>query len=177
MPFFYRNLDERTRRLMQEELDRDLAAGRLYLSDNLNPQGKEAYPNLLRSAAISGSDATLAAEIRGRLNTHQKPRALKGGGFSSPPVMRVDAHEVLAEGEFTRLYMKAICLRAIEDRIADVVIYRAKQVESPRAESEARIGMAVSAQKLLEDLRAHPGLNTALGIPPGPNSGLCVHLP
>ena len=162
---------------MLAEIERDVAANKLFLSDNLSPQGNHDYPNLLRKATKTGTDVALAADIKSRLNTHEKPRPLKSGGFSRPPVMRSNAHEMLAEGEFNRFYIRAVCLRAIEDGIAEVIVYRAKQVEHARSESEAKIGQTVPAQRLLDDLRAHPGVETALGVPPGPNSGLSVHLP
>jgi len=43
-------------------------------------------------------------------------------------------------------------------------------------ESVALVGTTPSAAALLEDLRTHIGMNTALRLPPGPNSGLSVHL-
>jgi len=177
MGLTYRNLDERTRKLMLAEIERDIKANTLFLSDNLNPQGKDDYPNLIRDAAMSGSDVTLASDISSRLNTHEKPRKLKSGGFSKPPVMRSNAHEMLAEGEFNRFYIRAVCLRAIEDGISQVVVYRGKSVQHARLESERKIGQHVAPEPLLQDLRAHPGVDTALGLPPGPNSGLSVHLP
>lgn len=91
--------------------------------------------------------------------------------------MRSNAHEMLAEGEFNRFYIRAICLRAIEDGISEVVVYRAKRVQHARSESERKIGQLVSAEPLLRDLREHPGADTALGLPPGPNSGLSIQLP
>lgn len=54
----------------------------------------------------------------------------------------------------------------------ELEIYRAGYSRSPRSESEAMIGRRIDAQALLEDLRAHAGVDTALGLPPGPNSGL-----
>lgn len=177
MALEYLNLDERTRNLMVIEIDGDISVGRLYLSDNLSPQGKNDYPNLLRGAAINGSDVTLANDIRSRLNTHEKPRLLKSGQFSKPPVMRSNAHEMMAEGEFNRFYIRAVCLRALENNVTSVIVYRAKNVGNPRSESEAKIGQAISAQALLDDLRVRIGVDTALGLPPGPNSGLSVRLP
>lgn len=177
MGLTYRNLDERTRELMLAEIERDIVANTLFLSDNLNPQGRVDYPNLIRATAMSGSDVTLSTDIRSRLNMHEKPRKLKSGGFSKPPVMRSNAHEMLAEGEFNRFYIRAVCLRAIEDGISEVVVYRAKSVQHARSESERKIGQHVAAETLLQDLRAHPGVDTALGLPSGPNSGLSVHLP
>lgn len=173
----YKNLNEQTRKLMLAEIERDIAANTLFLSDNVNPQGRIDYPNLIQNAAISGSDVTLATDISSRLNPHEKPRRLKSGKLSKPPVMRSNAHEMLAEGEFNRFYIRAICLRAIEDGISEVVVYRAKSVQHARSESERKIGQLVSAEALLRDLREHPGIDTALGLPPGPNSGLSIQLP
>ena len=172
----YTHLDSRTRALMVSEIDADIAAGTLYLSDNLSSAGKSKYAELLRSAAESGNSATLAAQLRSQLNSHEKPRLLKSGNYSKAPVMRSNAHEMLAEGEYTRFYMRAICLRALEDGIAHVVVYRAKEVEKARSESEQKIGQQVSTQALLNDLRTSKGVDTALGLPPGPNSGLAVKL-
>jgi hypothetical protein len=176
MPFDFKHLDDRTRGLMLDEVDRDIAAGTLYLSDNLSADGRAAYPALLRASAESGDETTLAAGLRTRLNTHEKPRRLKSGGYSKPPVMRANAHEMLAEGEFNRYYIRAICRRALEDGIGEAAVYRAKQVEHARSASEAMIGERVPVAALLDDLRSHPGVDTALGLPPGPNSGLCVKL-
>ena len=173
----YRNLDERTRTLMLEEIDRDSASGSLYLGDNLTPEGKAEYPDLLRAAAREGNDETLANEIRGRLNAFEKPRKLKSGGLSEPPKMRSNAHEMLAEGEFNRFYIRALCRRAIDEGKPHVIVYRAKAVEHARSASEAMIGQTLPAVDLLRDLRAHPGVDTALRLPPGPNSGLSAHLP
>ncbi|MDQ5985887.1 MAG: hypothetical protein CSYNP_01604 [Syntrophus sp. SKADARSKE-3] len=173
----YRNLDERTRMLMLIEIDRDINSRTLYISDNLNIQGKNDYSNLLRNAAASGNDMTLAADIKVCLNSHEKPRLLKSGEYSKPPIMRSNAHEMLAEGEFNRFYVRAVCSCAMEDGLNNVIVYRAKYVNNPRPESDAKIGEAISAQALLSDLRANPGVDTALGLPPGPNSGLSVQLP
>ena len=177
MGLTYKNLDEKTRRLMLLEIERDISAGTLYVSDNLNPHGQLVYPELIKAAARNGSDLTLAMAIHGWLNAYEKPRKLKSGGFSKPPVMRVNAHEMLAEGEFNRFYIRGVCLLAIEEGAFEVIVYRAKMAEHARAESEQKIGQRIAAEALLRDLRAHPGLDTALGLPPGPNSGLSVHLP
>lgn len=161
---------------MVTEIDSDTAKGALYISDNLNGEGRAVYPELLKVAAANGTDTSLAAEIQPRLNSHQKPRQLKSGLLSKPPIMRVDAHEMLAEGEFNRFYIRAVCLHAIEDGIEEVTVYRAKEVVNARSESQQMIGKRVNAKVLLNDLRTNIGIDTALGLPPGPNSGLSVHL-
>ncbi len=172
----YKNLDARTRKLMLAEIDRDINTSTLYLSDNLSNQGKIEYLALIRAAARGGTDETLAIAIRVCLNSHEKPRKLKSGGFSKPPVMRRNAHQMLAEGEFNKFYMRAVCVRAIDDDIPRVIVFRAKAVANARSASERMIGNRVLAKALLSDLRSG-SVDTALGLPPGPNSGLSVHLP
>jgi hypothetical protein len=173
----YRNLDERTRTLMLAEMKRDIAEGTLYVSENLDSPGQADYRNLILDAARSGSDMTLGEAIKDRLKPYGKPRRLKSGKLSKPPLMPSNAHEVLSEGEFNRFYIRALCLRAIEDGILEVIVYRAKPVRDARPESEQKIGQRVPVETLLRDLRTHPGVDTALGLPAGPNSGLCVRLP
>ena len=91
--------------------------------------------------------------------------------------MRSNAHQMLAEGEFNRFYIRALCVRASEDNNVEVIVYRAKAVENARSASQQMIGQRMSAEALLHDLRSSPGVDTALGLPPGPNSGLSVRLP
>ena len=177
MPLNYPNLDDRIRKLMVNEIQRDIDAGTLYISGNLSPHGSVEYPVLLQAAAQNGNDASLAQALLSRLNSHEKPRQLKTGGFSKPPVMRSNAHEMLAEGEFNRFYIRALCLLAGEDGIKELVVFRAKPVEHARSASEVMIGTHVAPGALLQDLRSHPGVDTALGLPPGPNSGLSVRIP
>lgn len=177
MPFFFENLDEETRRFMIEELDQDVATNNVYLSTRLSAVGQRDFPELLRQAAQSGNDVTLAATLRGsgRMNTTFL-RNNRGGGMSEVRMPK-NAPEMLAEGEFNRLYARGVCLRAVAHGSAEVEIYRAKQVSVPRPDSGAKIGSKVNAELLLEDLRTHQGVDPALGLPGGPNSGLSVRLP
>jgi hypothetical protein len=171
------NLDSKTRSLMLEEIVGDIAAGKLYYSPRLSPSGTGAYAVLLREAVRSGTDDTLASELRvqGRLNTTEEKRKPKGGTTTAK--VPVTAPETLAEGEFNRFYIRALCCGAIAEGIESVLVYRAKEVVSPRPESIALVGKSLPAKKLLEDLRANIGTDTALGLPPGPNSGLSVKRP
>ena len=100
MPFHFENLDVETRRLMVEELQRDIDLGLVYRSPSLNNAGLDAFPGLLRDAFTSGNDQTLGAAIRssGFLN------ATEWSTRNGRPIekrMRSNAHEMLAEGEFT----------------------------------------------------------------------------
>jgi len=177
MPLRYLNLDDQTRRFMVEEIDMDIASGALYLSPWLTERGRQDWPQLLRDAAVSGTDATLAAQIplQGRLAQTAQRKKPKGG-FTTYSVP-VTAPETMAEGEFNRFYVRGLCRRAIEDGIQQLIIYRAKAVMTPRPGSEEKIGTSVDSAAILADLRTTIGVEPALGMPPGPNSGLTLKLP
>lgn len=171
------NLDSTTRQFMLEEIEQDIAENKLYYSPRLSQAGRQQYPDLLRGAARDGTDQSLADELRkqGRLNATEERRKPKGG--TTIAQVPVTAPETLAEGEFNRFYARGLCRRALAERIESVVVYRAKEVVNPRAESVALIGKSLVPKQLLDDLRVNIGTDTALGLPPGPNSGLSVKLP
>lgn len=168
---------ERSRRYMLEEILRDIASGTLYLSPRLNAQGKTVYAALLKDAAETYDDSWLAQELRlgGMMNEMEQQRKPKGG-YTLVRVP-VTAPDTLAEGEFNRFYARGLCKYAIANGIIAVEVYRAKAVMQPRPDSQSKIGTRINAQALLDDLRSNPGVDTALGLPPGPNSGLSVKLP
>lgn len=173
------NLDETTRAAMLSELERDLAVDNLYISPRLSPRGIKDYPELLRAAIQGGDAATLAAALSspGRLLSHETARNPRGG----PDIIKrvpVTASQTMAEGEFNRFYARGVCVRALAEDgpAARVTIYRARESSNPRSESLALVGTNVLAAALLEDLRTHIGMDTALHLPSGPNSGLSVHL-
>jgi len=177
MALTYKNLDERIRELMLDEINLDVSQGTLYLSKRLTEEGKQNYEALLKEAIQNYDDAWLGNELRGRgYMQSSEERRKPTGGFTTARVPATAA-DTLAEGEFNRFYARGLCLRAIADGIRELVIYRAKEVRNPRAESEQMIGSRRDAKALLEDLRSSIGIEPALGIPPGPNSGLSVYLP
>ena len=111
---------------------------------------------------------------QGRLNATEERRKPSGG--TSTVKVRVDAPDMLAEGEINRFYARGLCLRAIKDGKPEVQVYRAKEVSKPRTASIALIDTKLAVAALLEDLRESIGVDTALGLPPGPNSGISVKL-
>ncbi|MET7014489.1 hypothetical protein [Uliginosibacterium flavum] len=177
MSLAYKNLDSKTRTHMAAELAIDQARGNLYVSPRLNDQGVRAWPALIEEAITTHDDAWLSAEIRNRnlLKTREERRNPKGG--TTPVQVPVNAHETLAEGEFNRFYARGLCLRAIQEGNPNIVAYRARHSEHPRSESEAMVGRAFAPEALLNDLRSSVGVEPALGLPPGPNSGLSIRLP
>jgi hypothetical protein len=178
MALYFENLDDRTRQLMLDEMEYDIAQNQLHISPFLSGQGQRDYTNLLREALEDGNDETLAQNLREhRRILRTLPKRNPKGGYSISATPE-NAAQVLAESEFNRYYIRALARRAIEDGIQELVIYRAKPVTNPRPESEARVETTLSAEELLEDLRSHPGDEPpTLGVPSGPNSGLSVRLP
>lgn len=177
MSLEYAELDAWTRELMLEEIDLDAANACLYISSRLTEEGEQAWGGLLRDAARVGSDKTLAVELgrRGYLHSHETRNKRSG---PTPARVPHTAANTLAEGEFNRFYCRALCRRVMASEGDDglVVVVRAKVVKNPRPESELKVGMSFNAKQLLADLRTHQGVDTALGVPAGPNSGLSIAL-
>ncbi len=173
--FTLMNLDVRTRFYMMDELRLDVAEGRLYESPRLSLAGNSVYLNLLRDAIATGSPESLIASLNSPryFNTTERRRTENGG--TKEVRIPATAAETLGEGEFNRFYIRGLCVRAIENRIDRLIVYRAKAVDAPRSESQQHIGDAIDPRSLLTDVRARA--DTMFGIPNGPNSGLSVRLP
>jgi hypothetical protein len=168
----YENLDEETRKFMIEEIEMDIASDAIYRSTYLSQRAQGNWPDMIRDAAASGSDDSLAAELRrpGVLNQTTQRRT-PSGGVTTAKVPH-NAHEVLAESEFNRYYVRGLCRRAIAAGLQRLLVYRAKAVANPRPESEARIGHLIDPEVVLIDVRKSIGVDTALGFPQaqGPES-------
>ncbi len=175
MGLTYENLDEATRAQMLEELRHDVERSGVYLSGRLTDNGKNEWVELLREAATSGTDDSLATRLRERGFVRQEEQRKKPSGGSTTAKVPHTAPDTLAEGEFNRLYARALCRRAIAEGCG-LEVYRGKEAKNPRSESEAKIGTAVDPEALLADLRKSVGVEPALGLPSGPNSGLTVRL-
>ena len=168
---------EGVRAAMVSEIARDQTADRLYVGKYLSPAGTAQYPELLKQAAADADDAMLAMNLRhSNAFLDSVPKRTPKGNMTIAKVP-VTAPETLAEGEFNRFYIRGLCLIAMERGITELEVYRARHSEKPRPESEALIGKRLNVAQLLDDLRKHPGCDTALGLPPGPNSGLSARIP
>lgn len=167
------NLDDEIRVLMLEEIDLDIEAGTLYISKRLKRGKEEVYINLLKDSISNGNCNLFVSEIANNncLLTEVPDNKTKSGIRKVPK----DAHITLGEGEYNRFYIRALCRKSISYN-NELEIFRAKTVRNPRSASQAKIGQTVNPKKLLEDLRKNIGIDTALGIPAGPNSGLSVRI-
>lgn len=163
---------------MLEEIDMDIASDKIYRSSYLTQSDQGRWPDLVRAAAETGNDDTLATSARGSFNTTTQRRKPKGYGYVTAKVP-YNAAEVLAESEFNRYFVRGLSRRAIDSNIPRLEVYRAKAVAQPRPESERKIGFLADPEVLLTDVRRAQefGVDTALGIPPGPGSGITVRIP
>ncbi len=167
MNFNFLQLDKKAREYMLDELDKDILENNLYISNRLTAYGKNKYPEYLRDSIQNGDCVTLEKSLKNTgILESQESRA---GKMVKVPIT---AAETLAEGEFNRFYIRAVCRRAIDEKKDKVIIYRAKQVSNPRPESLIAEGREVNPKVLLEDIRNNPG--NSVYIPSGPNSGLSV---
>lgn len=176
MPLNLHHLDPLTRKHMLDEIELDEQTQSLYISPRLTPHFSPEYSGILKSVVADGHDETLAAELArpGRLNSHETRNTAKGVISAKVPVT---APATLSEGEFNRFYIRGLCARAMSEGVTHLEVYRAKSVTNPRPESEALLGQRIPVEQLLNDLRASIGIDTVLGLPAGPNSGLSVRLP
>lgn len=169
--FVLEHLNAETRQLILAELDADLAAGSEYLDPRLAEGTRETYLALLRAALAGGTPESFTAALNeaGLLRSHEE-RRLAGGETITAKVPH-NAAATIAEGEFNRYYMRAVCLLAVEAGDTVVEVYRAKPVSKPRPEAEP----LRDAREMLAHLRT---TNISVeGSFPGPNSGRSLRLP
>lgn len=149
------------------EVQQDIARNILYPSKRAKTGTNVIYQNMLLSALQNGTPETFAEDI-------WTAGILEPNKDGTP---HANAHETLAGGEWVRYYLRGLCLVAAAGNVSELEIYRAKAVAEPRPDSQARIGQRIRASTLLADLRTNIGVGAALGVPAGPNSGLCARLP
>ena len=170
--FNFTKLDARTRALMIEEIQRAQASANLYFSARFNDTGQRGWVQWLCSAAEQHDEHWLAYQLEAAgamkdLETRAKPK----GGYTVAHVPDTAA-ETMAEGQFNRFYMTAVCRRAIEDGKASVRVYRAKHRGESRPESRVLEGTSRDANTLLDELRRR-GSSLKCDLLK-PNSGLSI---
>lgn len=157
------NLDPLTRSFMEVELENDVALGRLYRSPRI--RSFSDYIAAFREAVRNGDEESFGRAVRAMLVEFEPGK--------EPAHARIpfDADLILAEGEFNRIYLKGLCLRAIEEG-KRIRVYRAFQRKRPRRDSERLIGKVLDPCDILLDLRTNSGKLPSLGLPNGVRSGL-----
>lgn len=151
--FVFRNLDDDVRLEMLQELNSDLQQNTVYVSKRLTKEGQKLFPKFLGEAALGHNPAWLALALKQEKfwNTHeQRVHQTEGTKLVKVPS---NAHELLANNQFNRYYMRAICITALKRGINEVEVYRARETSRPRPEHDQLIGKKLSAIECLEQLR------------------------
>ncbi|HSL83080.1 MAG TPA: hypothetical protein VLF66_09900 [Thermoanaerobaculia bacterium] len=165
----YVDLDRDVRQAMVAEISKDIASESYYRSKVLTDAGHDAWPDLLRAAAASHDDDWLAEELQ-REGILLSDTTTKSG----PKQVNIAAASArLAEGQFNRYYMQAICVVAMASGEDEVEIYRARESENPRSKSAELIGQRFPAIKILTNLRQSEGIETDFPLL-APNSGVSI---
>lgn len=166
------DLDDETRRFMLQEIQLDKETDNFYRSSFLTAQGKNVWVTLLEES-VSHDDVWLeqAIQSRGLLEKFYTKRKPNSQALMQARVP-VTAAQTLAEGEFNRLYVRGLCSRVLSEDGREIEAYRARHSENPRTASIAIIGQRFSAEQILNDLRSSQGVDSAFGLPAGPNSGI-----
>ena len=112
------HLDACTRRFMLAELQADVAAGLLYLSPQLSASGRSEYQYLLRTAFATGTEASLADDLRASDSVELPDRWQRSGQNDHDGALTA-ATALLAEREFHRFYIRGLCRRAMEQEFSD----------------------------------------------------------
>ena len=170
----YKSLDQVTRNKMIKEFKADVSNNSVYLSKRFTDDGGKYYVDAMISHLENGNDDSLATALKNSncFKSHEERKTVKGMSLVKVPET---ASQTFSEGEFNRFYIRGLCLRALEEGVS-LCVYRARYSENPRAESEAIIGKFFDPTQLLVDLRNNIGIDTALGLPSGPNSGLSIEI-
>lgn len=174
MRFQFKHLDDVTRGYMLEEVQAAREEKNLYYSRRFNDGGVARWPALLQEAARRHDELWLAS----RLEAEGLMRDLEGsrtpsGGYTIKHVPHTAA-VLMAQGQFNRYYMLAVCRRALAERKSSVVVYRAKPRSEQSSEPDDLTGSSLDARVLHSELRLHEtSLEHRLLLP---NSGLSVSL-
>jgi hypothetical protein len=167
----YKNLDEKTREHMLLEFN----IGGFYESPRLKNGLLSTWLEVFSEGIKSYSDdwvANRAAE-EGLFKEFEERKTKKGIIQVKVPT---NASQMLAEGEFNRFYLRGICSRALSEGCEYIKIYRGKDVSIPRTESEQKIGSLLKVEETLMELRKNTFVDSSLGLPSGPNSGLTAEI-
>jgi len=174
MKFKFNNLDAETRALMKEEIERAIQTNEIYSSTRFNAAGESNWIQWLIQAAEEHDAHWLAYQIEACAGMKDfEGRAKPSGGYTVAHVPHTAA-ETIAEGQFNRFYIAAVCLRAIGIDKKEVIVYRARQRGEPRPESRELEGASLNAQELLEQVRSKQQSFKCELLKP--NSGLSVQI-
>lgn len=161
MAFKFIDLDN-FRSLMADEIKFDLNNESLYISKSLTKRGEKLWQHFLTEAVHKHDEVWLAEQLRNE-NLLNLTETYEKNGKVFERNAKINAPELLAESEFNRFYIRAVCLRAI-NKEKRVIVYRARESKKPRPASLQKTGQEIDPNSLLQDLRANKNVETFFGV-------------
>lgn len=175
----YTQLNESTRRFMLNEFDR----GGHFISPRLNEGGRARWLGLLKDALQYHTDVWLERELirRNCFLAAEIVKSAMGGKTISRAINKEQCAKLLAEGEYNRYYIRAMCMAAKAREYSHLIVQQGKLIPGAAPELYKSVGSAVEIEPLLNHLREHSfaKIDIALGAPQGLTSPafLTVRLP
>lgn len=172
--FNFENLDEKTRAFMLEAILEAETTGNIYFSTRFNDAGQKQWVPLLKEAAKEHDEHWLAYQLEAKgLMKDFEGAMTPSGGYTIKHTPHTAA-ETMAEGQFNRFYLLALCRRARAEGISSLEIYRAKKSNVPRSSSESLIGTKISIDDVeAQLLKTSDSFKSSLVKP---NSGISAKL-
>lgn len=166
------DLDEQTRLNMICELEMDIRTGMFYNPVSMTDYGLMNYKRVLRTCFEKGNVQTLINSL-----SPDYFRQYDKNGRKIPSNIR----EMIAFNDFNRYYIRALLLRAVNERKI-LHVYRAKLVNNERKQSETIINnVYFDERKIRNMLNLFRNYRKLFNMKPQPvllkpNSGLSVRL-
>jgi hypothetical protein len=126
----------------------------LYRGPRLNGVGVRRWPMLLEEAARWHDDDWLSGQLakQGLIGDHEMNIARTGQRILESIKIQISA-AMLAEREFNKFYMRALCMRAIQSGITKLEFYRGRCVAKHTHELDEKVGTFIDPYILLSALR------------------------
>lgn len=172
--FLFLDMNDALRLIMVKEINDAIAKGLLYYSKRFTDTGKARWPELLLAAAQSAhNEHGLAYRLEDINAMKEFERRTTPLGAYSVVYVPHTAAQTLADAEFNRYYMRAVCTRAQAEG-KRVTVYRACTRANARPESEALIGQSFDPSEVHAAISELPSGSSHELV--RPNSGLSLRI-
>lgn len=173
MGLHYGQINETLRRFMLQEFEQ----GGHYISPRLNEAGRARWIGLLKDALQYHTDVWLERELI-RRNCFVATEYLRSsmGKTVTRAINQEQVAKTLAEGEYNRFYLRALCVAAKARGITHLIVTQGRVLPNAAPESRKSVNTPVEVNALLHTLRnnGYRHVDTALGAPDGLTAPACL---
>jgi hypothetical protein len=170
MVMAFEELDDTTREYMLREFEDEESSGNPYRGQNLSPQGRAAFPDLMREAIAGGTEETLARALQDARYWNRREHYVTRQGRAAQRDVNINqAAERLATSEFNTWYVRGLCRRLLDEGVSQCQAYRAAEPKWEHGECARYEGEVFDVEEIYAGHRARywppPGDATAVSIP------------